>query len=129
MSNIMNYSYFLEIGPTDQPASRRSLAKGICIRKNESTAEKTHNIWGQLSFYDQIENRSRIISIQEPSLNNHHTITCLSDINDRYHFTRITKENWSEVLKFIKLPIDVEKVLQAEVKTDEQIQQFFFNYF
>lgn len=126
---IGGHSYFLEIGLSNQSVSR-SLAKGICIQENESTAEKTNNIWGQLSFYDQIANRHRIISIKDkPSFNNY-TIKCLSDINEEFHFTLVTKKVWDdEVAAFIKLPADFQKILQEHVKTTEQIQNFLINYF
>jgi hypothetical protein len=112
MPNIRDKAYFLEIS-----SDCHSLARGLVFNKSSSIYDRARKIWGDLNFYDQIENRHRVILLKEQPILNESDITCVSDIDDEYCFTFVTKELWdSKVLSILKMPPETVQLMNEQIK-------------
>lgn len=105
--DVSDSSYFLRIGPTRENERVKTLATGVKIFKSEDpmVAEQT---WGHLSFFDQISERHRVITLPASPELNEKEFECKSDIGDLFQFSFVTKKLWDEkVAQIVNTPPEV----------------------
>ena len=120
---VSNSSYLLGIGPDIQGKRTKTLATGIKVFQSNSKAESEKDIWGQISFFDQISERNRVITIKEPPQLDEREIVCLSDTGDIFHFVVVTKELWdAKVNQIVNTPEEIREILSDTAKVQEYLQ-------
>jgi len=120
---VSGSSFYLGIGPDIQEERTKTLATGIKVFESKSDVESEKDVWGQISFFDQISERIRIITITAPPQLDEKEIVCLSDTGDIFHFKYVTKDLWDEkVNKIINTPEEIKGILSDTSKVQEYLQ-------
>ena len=123
LTRILDRVFFLEMGVPEGKKSE-TLAVGLVILKPENELDK--NVWGYLSFHDQIAGRQRAITLQSKPEISETKIKAVSDIGENFNFAFVTKEVWEEkVKKLFQVPVEVEDKL---IDT-EQVQSLLLNLY
>lgn len=129
INNTNNNAYFLEKGWTTEDSTKTAVV-GLKFIKSDSTADKANNVWGQVFFYDLIEQRYRNhLLIKQPEIKDTSEISCEDDVNEKYHFVYITKDLWDrEVLPLLRFAPEIHSGLNKKVNTTEEVQAFLKRY-
>ena len=96
---------------------------GIKVFESDSPKDADEKVWGHVSFFDQISERHRIITMIAPPDLGEKEIVCLSDTGDIFHFSFVTKQLWDEnVSQIVNTPKEFENLLSDTEKVQEYLR-------